>query len=214
MRALPFVLAFFPSFVLADEIMLTSQISNVTLYPQGAKIVRRVPFEAAAGRHDLQLIDLPQGTPMETVRVSLEGASMGAVKLRDDYVPPVADRESDELKAAREEVERLEEAVRAKADEAQAIRAAGEAADTRIQFLRQLSEGQALNGVGADDLRNISRMVGEETLAARQAALNAEGQARAVDREVKELAKRWTRRAKRFRRWHPRARRAISCKCR
>ncbi len=189
MRVLPVVLAFFPTFVLADEIMLTSQISDVTLYPQGAKIVRRVPFEAAAGRHDLQLIDLPQGTPMETVRVSLEGASMGAVKLRDDYVPPVADRESDELKAARENVERLEEAMRAKADEAQAIRAAGEAADTRIQFLRQLSEGQALNGVGADDLRNISRMVGEETLAARQAALSAEGQARAVDREVKELAK-------------------------
>ena len=188
MRVLSLVIAFFPSVVLADEILLTSKVSDVTLYPQGAKIVRLVPFEAPAGRHQLQLIDLPRGTPMESVRVKLEGARMGAVKLRDDYVPPVADRESEALKAARAEVERLEEAVRAKADVAQAIRAAGEAADTRIQFLRQLGEGDALSGAGAEDLRGISRMVGEETLAARQAALAAEGQARVVDREVKDLA--------------------------
>jgi len=126
---------------------------------------------------------------METVRVSLDGANMGAVKLRDDYVPPVTDRESDELKAARAEVERLEEAVRLKTDEAAAIRAASEAADTRLLFLRQLGESDALSGTGAEELRNISRMIGEEALGARQAALGAEGQARGVDREVKELSK-------------------------
>lgn len=187
MRALSLVFAFFPGFVLADEILLTSKVSDVTLYPQGAKIVRLVPFEAPAGRHELQLIDLPRGTPMETVRVSLDGASMGAVTLRDDYVPPVPERESDALKGAREEVERLEEAMRAKADEAAAIRAATEAANTRIQFLQQMGKGEALSGSAVEDLRNISRMVGEETLAARQAALSAEGRARVVDREIKEL---------------------------
>lgn len=187
MRALPIVLAFFPNLVLADEIMLSSRVTDVTLYPQGAKITRTVPFQAPAGQHELRLIDLPEGTPMETLRVRVEGAVMGAVKLRENFVPPVEDRESADLKAARDEVERLNEAVRAKEDEARAIRAASEAADTRIAFLRQLGQGDALSGAGADVLREVSRMVGEETLAARQAAFTAEGQARAVDREVKEL---------------------------
>ena len=187
MRALPLVFTLLPSLALADEIMLSSEISDVTLYPEGAKIVRLVPFEAPAGSHALQLIDLPRGTPMETVRVKVDGAVMGAVKLRDDYVPPTGDRESAALKAAKAEVERLEEAVKAKVDEASAIRAAGEAADTRIAFLRQLSEGEALSGVSAEDLRNIARMVGEETLAARRDALSAEGRARVVDRAIKDL---------------------------
>lgn len=187
MRVLPVVLAFFPSFALADDILLTSNVSDVTLYPEGAKIVRSVPFQAPAGSHVLQLIDLPQGTPMETVRIKVTGAAMGAVTLRDDYVPPAGDGESDAQKAARKEVERLQEAVRLKQDEAQAIRAAREAADTRITFLRQLGEGQALNGVATEELRNIAQMVGEETLKARQAALQAEGAARAVDRAVQDL---------------------------
>ena len=189
MRLLPLVLAFFPTVILADEITLTSRVSAVTLYPQGAKIVRRVPFEAPAGQHELRLIDLPQGTPLETIRVKVEGAAMGAVQLREDYVPPAGDRDTPELIAAKDEVERLEEAVRGKEDEARSIRAAGEAADTRIAFLRQLAQSEALTGAGADTLRDVARMVGEETLAARQAAVGAEAQARAVDREVKDLLK-------------------------
>ncbi|MEZ5716529.1 MAG: mucoidy inhibitor MuiA family protein [Paracoccaceae bacterium] len=187
MRVLPLVLAFFPTLVLADEFTLQSRVSDVTLYGQGANIVRRVPFQIPAGSHELRLIDLPAGTPMETLRVKVEGAAMGSLKLRESFVPPVEDRESPELKAARAEVERLEEAVRAKADEASAIRAASEAADTRIAFLRQLGQGDALSGSSADQLREVARMVGEETQTARQAALEAEGQARAVDREVKDL---------------------------
>lgn len=187
MRVLPLVLAFFPSLVLADEFTLSSRVTDVTLYPEGAKITRHVPFQIPAGTHELRLIDLPAGTPMETLRVQVEGVTMGALRLRDDYVPPVDDRESPELKAARDEVERLDEAVLAKLDEARAIRAAQEAADTRITFLRGLGEGEALSGAGADMLREVSRMVGEETLTARQAALEAEGRARAVDREIKEL---------------------------
>ncbi|MDU8928168.1 mucoidy inhibitor MuiA family protein [Alisedimentitalea sp. MJ-SS2] len=187
MRVLPLVLAFFPSVVLADDITLTSKVTDVLMYPEGAKITRVVPFQVPEGRHQLRLIDLPAGTPMEAVRVKVSGVAMGAVTLRDNYVPPAEDRESDALKAARDEVERLQEAVRAKEDAAKAIRAAGEAADTRITFLRQLGQGEALSGAGTDVLRDVSRMVGEETLAARQAALSAEGEARKVDREVEDL---------------------------
>ncbi|KPP86420.1 MAG: hypothetical protein HLUCCO07_06545 [Rhodobacteraceae bacterium HLUCCO07] len=187
MRALPLVLVFLPSLALAETIPLTSRVSEVTLFPQGARVTRAVPFEAPAGVHELRLIDLPRGTPMESLRIGVTGARMGAVSTREDFVPPRPDDESDAVRAARDEVARLEEAVRAKSDEAAAIRAAGEAADTRIAFLRQLGQGDALSGVGADTLREVARMVGEETLAARQAALAAEGEARAVDREVEAL---------------------------
>ena len=105
MRVLPLVLAFFPSFALADQINLTSTVTDVTLYPQGAKITRKVPFQASAGQHDLRLIDLPQGTPLEALRVNVRGATMGALTLREDYVPPAADRESDALSFFGESVE-------------------------------------------------------------------------------------------------------------
>ncbi|MDQ2089629.1 DUF4139 domain-containing protein [Marimonas arenosa] len=187
MRALPLVLVFFPSVVLADEIALTSTVSEVTLYPDGARIVRSVPFAAPAGDHVLRLLDVPAGAVMETLRVKVDGATMGAVTVRESYVPPRGDTESDALKAAREEVERLEDAVRAKADEAEALRLAKEAADTRITFLGQLGEGEALTGATADQLREVARMIGEETLAARQAQIAAEAQARAVDRDIRDL---------------------------
>jgi uncharacterized protein (TIGR02231 family) len=187
MRALSLILAFFPTIILADDFTLTSRVSDVTLYPQGGKVVRTVPFSAPAGSHQLRLLDVPQGTPMETLRVSVSGAVLGAVALRQDYVPPRGDAESPAIKAARDEVERMEEVVRTKADEAVALRLAKEAADTRIGFLRQLGEGEALNGATAEALRDIARMVGEETLGARQAALMAEAQARVVDRDLKDL---------------------------
>lgn len=189
MRVLPLVLAFFPSLVLADEIPLASQVTDVVLYPQGAKIIREVRFAAPGGSHVLRVLDLPRGTPMETVRVKVSGATMGTITMREDFVPPRGDQDSAEVKAARDVVERLEEAVRAKADEAVALRLAKEAADTRIGFLRQLGEGEALSGATADMLRDVSRMVGEEVLDARQAALHAEAQAREVDRDVKDLTR-------------------------
>ncbi|UYV37079.1 DUF4139 domain-containing protein [Rhodobacteraceae bacterium D3-12] len=68
-----------------------------------------------------------------------------------------------------------------------AIRAGREAADTRIAFLRQLGDGKAMSGASVDDLRNIARMIGEETLIARQAGVKAEAAARVVDREIKDL---------------------------
>ena len=49
MRATALVLSLFPSVVMADIIPLTSDVSEVTLYPQGATIVRRVPYVMPAG---------------------------------------------------------------------------------------------------------------------------------------------------------------------
>lgn len=187
--AFPALFALVPGLAAADQIDLHSKVETVTLFPQGAKVTRMVPFEAPAGAHELRLLDLPRGTPMHSLRVSVSGAAMGAIATRENFVPPAPDRESDAIKAARAELERLEDALLDKQDEARALRAAQEAADTRIAFLWKLSEGQALSGADVSALREVSKMVGEEALAARRAALEAEGRARAVDREASELAK-------------------------
>ncbi|MDX1779963.1 MAG: DUF4139 domain-containing protein [Thalassovita sp.] len=176
-----------PAAGLADVIRVDSRIAGVTVYPSGAKVTRIAAYALPQGDHQLQVLDLPDGAQLDTVRVRVDGVRMGSVRLRDDFVPPRGDRDSDAIKAARAEVERREDALRAKQDEAAALRLAQEAADTRIGFLKQLGQGKALEGASASTLRDLARMVGEETLAARQAALQAEAQARQLDRDIKAL---------------------------
>lgn len=97
MRALPFLLstalaslpaALLPTATLAETFQLTSQISNVIVYPNGAKVTRTAQFDLPAGSHQLQVLDLPQTVALDGIRAKLTGAQLGAVTLRDDFVPP------------------------------------------------------------------------------------------------------------------------------
>ncbi|CUH65353.1 hypothetical protein TG4357_01816 [Thalassovita gelatinovora] len=187
MRPLVAVLCFLPSLGLADVIRVDSRIVDVTVYPQGAKITRVADFSMPEGDHTLRVLDLPHTAMLDMVRAKVEGARMGSVSLRDSFVPPRGDSDSAAIKAARAEVERREEALRSRQDDAAGLRLAREAAETRIGFLRQLGEGKALEGAAPDTLRDVARMVGEETLAARRAVIAAEAEARGIDRDIAEL---------------------------
>ena len=46
MQRLAFALALLPTAVLAEDIPLASDVTGVTLYPNGATVTRRVPFSA------------------------------------------------------------------------------------------------------------------------------------------------------------------------
>jgi uncharacterized protein (TIGR02231 family) len=59
----------------AAEFSPTSHIDAVTVYPQGADVVREVEIEIPAGEHSLVLKDVPQNIDPQTIRV--EGASSG-----------------------------------------------------------------------------------------------------------------------------------------
>lgn len=187
MRALPFVLAFFPTFVLADDIPLTSNVTSVTLYPQGATVIREIPFEAPAGRHDLILTDLPQGTPLDTVRVSIGGATMGSITVRNDFVPPRSVDDDAAVKVAEAEIERLEEELRQELAAIERISLEEAAAEARVAFLGQLGDGEGVAELGIDALRNLIGMIGEETLSAKQVALDARLRVDAAKRGLKEL---------------------------
>ena len=187
MRALPIVLAFFPTFVLAEDIPLTSDVTAVTLYSQGATITREIPFDAAAGQHDLILTDLPQNTPLDAVRVSVEGAVLGSLTVRNDFVPPRSGDDDAAIKVAEAEVERLEQALRDGLAGVERIRLEEQAAEARVTFLSQLGEGEGVAEMDVTSLRDLVGMIGEETLAAQQVALDARLRADAEKRGLKDL---------------------------
>lgn len=174
---------------MAEDIALSSRVSAVTLYPQGATVTREVAFSAPAGQHDLILADLPQGTPLASVRVAVEGARMGGLITRDDYVPPRDTTENAALVAARAEVERLEEALRLAREGIADIEIEVEAARARIAFLAQIGQGGGTATLTPDHLRDLSAMIGSETLLARQAETAATRRAEAAKRALKDQIK-------------------------
>jgi len=176
-----------PAALWAEDIPITSQVAAVTLYPQGGSVIREASFSAPAGQHRLILADLPDSTPLASVRVSVDGAVMGGVALRNDYVPPRDDKADAALDAARAQVEQLEEALRGGESGVARIELEQQAAQSRVAFLEQLGQGESVAGMDTAALRDLAAMIGQETLAARQAALDAGLRADAADRALKDL---------------------------
>lgn len=188
MRALTLLFALALSGALwADDVPLTSEVSAVTLYPQGATIHREVPFTVPEGQHDLILLDLPRQTDLKSVRVTVTGAQMGGVTTRRDFVPPQDAEQSQAIEAAEAEVERRETALRdARADIAR-TRLAVDAAEAQVAFLSQLEQGDGITSQDVATLRDLAQMIGTQTLAAREAAHDAKAEAKAAERDLKDL---------------------------
>lgn len=188
MRALPVLLAVFPTFLWADDIPLTSKVSDVVLYPQGATITRTVPFSAPSGQHQLILTDLPRSTPLESVRVQVAGgAVMGSITARRDYVPPRDTDNDAAIKAAENDIERLEDTLRSAEADVKAIRLEAGAAEARVAFLRQLGEGESVTSLDVSALRELVGMIGDETLNALQTSHDARLRADTAERGLKNL---------------------------
>jgi len=173
MRLLPLCLLACPTALLADDIPLRSEVTAVTLYPQGATVTREVPFSIPAGDHALVLTDLPRGTPLDSVRVAIDGAAMGGVTTRSDFVPPRDPSTTEAIEAARARVDRLEAELRDGRSAVAAIRLEAEAASARISFLERLAGADAVASMDVGALRELSVMIGEETLTAKRQALEA-----------------------------------------
>ncbi|MCZ4352215.1 mucoidy inhibitor MuiA family protein [Roseovarius aestuarii] len=186
MRVLPLILAVFPVTLWAGDIPLTSHVTDVTLYPQGATIHRQVPFSAPAGQHDLILIDLPARTDLNSVRVAVTGATLGGVTARRDFVPPRDAAESVAYEAAVERVERLEQALQGERAKIARMRLAQDAAEAQVRFLGQLGKGDGAAQMDVAALRDLTQMIGEQTLAARQAAHDAMQTAEEAERALKD----------------------------
>lgn len=155
-----------------EEIMATSRITTVTLYPQGAMLSREISFEAAAGAHQLLLTDLPSETYVEAIRLQGgEALSTGAIWLRGDRLFPRPEVLSVEQTAAKEVLKAAQSDLDLAADAVQQVQARVEAADAEVAFL----SGSRLEGASLtpQSLREMSAAVAEGVVAARGRAIAA-----------------------------------------
>ena len=158
----------------ADTIAATSQITAVTVYPDGAKLTREVTFSApTAGNHELLVTDLPYDSDPGLLRLApSEGLTVGAFALRADRLPPREDPLTPEQEAAKAAVEAAESVAGTAQLALEAVQAKVEAADAQVRFLSSFT-GALPDGATPDTIKSMATMIGTETLAARQAALAA-----------------------------------------
>lgn len=187
MRLLPLILSALPMAALAEDVTLSSTITDVTVYPVGAKVVREAAFSLPEGAHSLRILDLPESAILEMLRASASNVRMGTVTVRGDYVPPRDAPESEAVQAARAALAQRQGELTERQDQAASVRLARDAAEARIGFLKQLGQTAVTEGAGPGALRDLARMVGEETQAARQEVLDAEAEAREIDRDIAQL---------------------------
>ncbi len=178
------LLAALPAAAFADTIEARGVIANVTIYPQGARVLRRVTVDTPPGDHQIIIPGLPRDTVAEALRIlPVAGLRVGAVNLANGRLPVTTDTTAPEVAAAEAEVKRLEQILRDRDTAIAAIRLRGSAAQDQIGFLQSLSQqaaGERLTSAGLDEIRALARMVGEETLAARQTMLDSETEAQAA----------------------------------
>ena len=186
MRVAICVLALMPVSAMAEVFTISSRASEAVIYPRGGLVTHEVAVTASTGRHELILPDLPPNLPLEALRVSANGVAIGALRYREDFVPPRDARKSADITAAEARIEELEAQIEAVRNEAKRLGLAKEAADARITFLTGLGDSDALPS-NAAALAQIGAMVSAEVLAAREAAFDADLTAREVLKQLKPL---------------------------
>lgn len=161
---------------LAEVIEMTAPPVAVTLYPQGASITRQVAQDLPAGIHQIVVAGLPAGTDPNSLRVSAEGATLGAFSLQTARPLPEDLTEPSEVTEARAEVFRLEREMRARDAEVEMIRAEIVAAEDLVSYLKSLAKEDGDDG----DLAVRTDFVADRLLKARHAAVEAETRAQAA----------------------------------
>lgn len=181
------VLASFATPLLADTIPLSAPVTAATLYSQGATVTREVPFSAPAGRHELLITNLPVSLDPYSVRVAVDGATLGSVTVRNERVLPDDTPDSPALIAAKDTVKTIEDAITTAQDGRADVLMRAAAATARITYLASLT-GPTDTAASPETLLATVTMIGRETLSARQEAARAERDARSFVNTLEDLA--------------------------
>ncbi len=189
MRQFLFLLAIAPTLAQSETFTIETKVSEVTVYPEGAEIIRTGAFDIPAGQHRLVLLGIPNAdfdTQLSTMQIDAAGLTQTALIVRSDDVP-WHDYVSGEVKAAEQRVEDIETLIVAVHDRAETALLKAEAARHKIAFLTNLGGNEGLTGSGAAGLREIARMIGYESLSAEETVQTAEIEARSIRKELIEL---------------------------
>ena len=171
MRAVLALALVFPGAVWAETIVATSRVTAVTVYPQGAEVMREVSFAAPAGAHEVLVMDLPGETEPGLLRVTSPDTALGAFALRQDRLPPREDVQGPEVLLAEEAVKVARVALHGAEAKVAGINAEIEAQEAQIKFLTGVKMNDAT--ATAEALSAVAAMIGTEVLTARMAALAA-----------------------------------------
>lgn len=163
--------------VFADTIEAPAKITAVTLFPRGAQVVREVTLTAPEGTHELYVPGLPADTDIQSLRIAGEGVRVGAVSLISGRAPALDPAGSPQVEAARAALKAAQETLAAQEDGLAAIRAKAQAARDQIAFLK----GAQPQVVDPAQLQALAEMVGTQILAASEAAIAAEAEARKAE---------------------------------
>ncbi len=189
MRLLLSLAIILPSLSSAETFFVDTTVTEATIYPEGADIVRTGSFSVPAGNHQIILPGIPMGefgTQYTTLRVQTEGLNQTARMIQTD-IDHLRSYKSEAVRSAEARIDEIEERIDAVKDAAEAARLKARAAEQKTAFLSNLGHNEGLAGSGEETLRNIARMIGDEVLQAEQSAQSAMIEAREVEKQLPDL---------------------------
>ncbi|MCA0908193.1 mucoidy inhibitor MuiA family protein [Ruegeria marisrubri] len=187
MRPLIFLLAFAPCALNAETFLIDTKVSEVTVYPNGADIIRTGTYDIPAGNHRLVLQGIPANDESQlfSIQVLTGGLTQTAMLRRYENLP-IQDHKSDAVIQAEDRIKTIEDQITDVADKAMTARLRAEAARQSVSFLGQLGQNEGLPA-DPETLREITRMIAEETLRANQDAQSSEIEARRIEQQLEQL---------------------------
>lgn len=187
MRFVALFLAVSPSFVFADTILARITPTDVIVFTQGAEVTRKGQITIPAGIHDIVIPDMrPTYDVGRTPEITLAGTTLISEKWQDRNPISLDEPETEEYRTAKADLNIAKDAVAALEDGITTNLLAKSAANAQIEFLQALAQSDTLPE-GIDTLRDLSRMISEETLNAHKAIQQADINARKLSPELPEL---------------------------
>ena len=176
----------------AAEIIVTSKIDAVTVFPSGAEVARTAKVKLEKGEHTLVLQDLAAEAMPGSIRVEGKAAGkleIGSVDSRRLLVP-----RADAVNAESER-RKIEDEIEKFGDEKAVFEAAVQAAETQRALISNLSQlptrPPSPSGIGdrSEDWASILSTIATGTTNAQRASLEAQQRMRELDRKIEDLNK-------------------------
>lgn len=173
----------------AAEVPAESRIDAVTVFPQGAEVMRVAKVQLEKGEHTILFQDLPAGAVEGSIRV--EGSAtgkleIGSVDTRRVFVPRA------DAQAAATEQRQIEVEIEQMRDERSVLEAQVSAAETQKQLITNLTQlpTRPAPAAGADkgeDWAAILALISAGSAEAQRSLRDAQAKMREVDRKIVDL---------------------------
>ncbi len=171
------------------DIETEAPVTAATLYPQGASVERRAPFEAEEGRHTVLIIGMPARYRSESLRVTGEGAFR--ILSIDERRAATRALEAQRRSPSRD----LQDAIQKLRERKAFANNAVQAAQRQLAFIDAMTKAQAAASTGEDALALVNAeqwtgmwaSVGEGVRDALDTVNQAQVEAREIDKQIAEL---------------------------